>query len=56
MITSAKAVQEGILNTADHGVPQRRKRIFLLGVRVDSLSSDTNMNDWLPEPLLQAGA
>ncbi|MDL2235797.1 DNA (cytosine-5-)-methyltransferase [Christensenellaceae bacterium OttesenSCG-928-L17] len=46
-------VKTRVLNAADYGVPQKRQRLFIIGVRNDikkefNFPKPTNENDWVP--------
>ena len=42
-----------LVMTSDHGVPQGRERLYVLGVRRDSLRQDMNFDDIFPAKLQQ---
>ena len=46
LVGSYKAINVGELTASDHGVPQKRWRMFLVAIQLDSLAS--SIDDALP--------
>ena len=44
-------VRTKLLRTSDHGVPQKRRRLFLVAIRADSIRADANLEMMWPEPI-----
>jgi site-specific DNA-cytosine methylase len=49
----AKKIHIETVNTKDHGVPQDRPRMYMVGVRSDSLRADYKIASVFPPPLIQ---
>lgn len=46
-----EVVLHKLLTTSQHGIPQKRERVYVLGIRKDSINPQMSLDDIFPPPL-----